>query len=83
MRFTLRDTGNNNMKPNPPIAPEWMDVKEVERVFGIKRSLQYHLMGEGLIKGISLRQKGTTRGKRLLNVKSIRDFLAKQETENK
>jgi hypothetical protein len=57
-------------------APEFLDTDGLRAVFGIKRSLAYDLLGLGLIRGVSLRRKGKTRGKRLFDAASVRAYLA-------
>jgi hypothetical protein len=58
--------------------PEFLDALGVRERFGIKRSLLYELLGDGLIRSVSLRRRGQSRGKRLFCVDSIRDFLREQ-----
>jgi hypothetical protein len=60
------------------VDPEFVDCKGLEAGWGIKRSLAYQLLGDGKIKGVSLRRRGMTRGKRLFSVNSIRAFLREQ-----
>jgi hypothetical protein len=62
--------------------PEFVDVAGLRRVFGIKRSLAYALLSEGLIRGVSLRRRGAVRGKRLFSVDSVRAFLNSQMKGN-
>jgi len=66
--------------PRPPqrIDPEFIDCKGLEAGWGIKRSLAYQLLSDGKIKGVSLRRRGRSRGKRLFSVDSVRQFLRKQ-----
>jgi hypothetical protein len=54
---------------------EFVDVDGLRAMFGIKRSLAYELLGTGDIRGVSLRRKGRTRGKRLFDVASVRSYL--------
>jgi hypothetical protein len=56
-------------------AVEFVDVDGLRSMFGIKRSLAYELLGAGLIRGVSLRREGRTRGKRLFSVSSVRAYL--------
>jgi hypothetical protein len=56
-------------------VPEFLDYKGVNRLFGIRRRLLWRLLAEGHIRGISIRQYGKTRGKRLFDCDSIRRFL--------
>ena len=57
------------------VNPEFVDCKGLEAGWGIKRSLAYQLLNDGKIKGVSLRRRGQSRGKRLFSVDSIRAFL--------
>jgi hypothetical protein len=58
--------------------PEFVDFRGLEAGWGIKRSLAYQLLNDGLIKGVSLRRRGAIRGKRLFSVDSVRAFLREQ-----
>jgi hypothetical protein len=55
--------------------PEFVDAKGLRALFGISRSYGYYLSDAGLVKTISLRRPGTTRGKQLWDCQSVRDFL--------
>jgi hypothetical protein len=55
-----------------------VDAPGLQGLFSIKRSLAYSLLGDGLIKGVSLRRHGRLRGKRLFDVASVRAYLASQ-----
>jgi hypothetical protein len=54
---------------------EWTDFHGILELFGIRRSLAYHLAKEGLIISRSLKHGGEKRGKRLFNVPSVRRYL--------
>jgi hypothetical protein len=54
---------------------EWTDYLGFQELFGIRRSLAYHLAQIGAIKSISLRESGEKRGKRLFHVLSARQYL--------
>jgi hypothetical protein len=60
-------------------AAEFVDAHSLRFMFGIGRSLAYQLLSEGAIRSISLRRKGNTRGKRLFEVATVREFLSKQD----
>lgn len=61
--------------------PEFLDAAGLQSRFGIKRSLAYTLLGDGSIRGVSLRRRGQVRGKRLFDVASVRTFLRSQMQE--
>ena len=61
------------------IQPEFLRVKGVERMFGIKRGKLYALMNEGKIKSKTLRSRGTVRGIRLIDIQSVREFIHSSE----
>jgi hypothetical protein len=60
------------------MEPEFVDLDGLRRGFGIKRSLAYQLLADGLIKGVSLRRRNRVRGKRLFQVDSVRAYLNSQ-----
>ena len=62
-----------------PVAQEFGDAKDVQRVFGIKESLCYFWWRTGRIKGKLLPGTGRSGGKRLFDFASIRRFIASQE----
>jgi len=63
---------------SPANDAEFVDAPGLQARFGIKRSLAYTLMGEGAIKGVSLRRHGQLKGKRLFEVASVRAYLRRQ-----
>jgi hypothetical protein len=60
------------------LTPEFLDVDGVRVYFGLKQSLLYRLLAENKIRGVSIRQRGKTRGRRLFDVESIRRYLNSQ-----
>ena len=52
----------------PANDPEFVDAAGLQARFGIKRGLGYALLSDGAIRGVSLRRRGHTRGKRLFAV---------------
>jgi hypothetical protein len=56
-------------------APEFVDHRGAKQLFGLSRSHLYKLADDGCIKTVSLRKPGTTKGRRLFVVDSIRRFL--------
>jgi hypothetical protein len=55
--------------------PEFLDAAGVYQQFCIRRSLLWRLLAERKIRAVSIRQRGSTRGKRLFEADSIRAFL--------
>jgi hypothetical protein len=52
-------------------------LRDLDRCFGIRRSTAYALLNAGRIKSRVVQTKNSTTGVRLIDVKSVRDFLAK------
>lgn len=57
------------------ILPRWLGVLAAVRYSSISRARLYTLMAEGQIRSASVRAKGTTRGHRVVDRKSIDAFL--------
>ena len=70
------ETTTTPVHAQPIQSAEFADCEGLQATFGIKRSLAYDLHSQGLIKGVSLRRRGQTRGKRLWDVASVRAYLA-------
>ncbi len=47
----------------------------MRELFDLSRTHLYRLSSEGRIKSVSLRERGKTRGRRLYDVQSIRDYI--------
>jgi hypothetical protein len=64
---------------SPVFDAEFLDSSGVFRQFNLRRTYLYQLLKLGLIKGVSIRPRGSQhRGKRLWNVQSIRAYLQQQ-----
>lgn len=61
-------------------APEWVDPAGLKAGWGIGRSQCYKLIREGKIRSITLRREGCLRGKRLIEILSVRELLASCES---
>jgi hypothetical protein len=57
------------------VDPEFIDLPGLEARFAIRRSNAYALISQGLIRSVVLRRKGCKKGRRLVNVQSVRQFL--------
>jgi hypothetical protein len=75
MRASLSAHAQNREGTNQ----EYGDVDAVRRTFNIRETQSYQLLNAGLIRGVLLRNKGSTRGRRLFSFESIRQYLASQE----
>jgi len=64
---------------SPRLEPEFLRVKGVELMFGIKRGKLCALINEGNIKSKTLRSRGTVRGIRLIDIQSVREFINSSE----
>lgn len=65
------------------ILPEFLEVPDVPRLFGIRRTTLYCLMKTGEIKSVLLRRPGHRSGKRLVSAVSCRDFLNREMEKQK
>jgi hypothetical protein len=66
------------VQPSPANDAEFCDSPGAFYRFGLKRSMLYELSARGLIKGVSLRKRGSIKGKRLWSCDSIRTYLLSQ-----
>jgi hypothetical protein len=63
------------------VDPEFVDLRGLEARFGIRRSSAYTLIAEGAIRSVVLRRRGAIKGRRLVEVASVREFLASQPSD--
>lgn len=54
---------------------EWLRVKEACQYSRLSKPKLYELIHRGLIKSVSLRERGQVRGARLISFDSLRAFL--------
>ena len=54
---------------------EYGRFDELQRRFGIRRSLAYELINAGKIKSVAVKKKGARSGIRLIDFGSVREFL--------
>lgn len=62
---------------------EWGDVADVKRLFGIRETFTYELMRTGRVKTALLPGRGNLRGKRLINLDSLRQLLEEAAAASK
>jgi hypothetical protein len=58
------------------VDPEFVDLRGFEARFGVGRSTCYNLIADGLIRSVVLRRRGQIKGRRLIDVSSVRKWLA-------
>jgi hypothetical protein len=54
---------------------EFCDGQQIRLLFGLSRTHAYALARKGVIRSVSLKKPGSTRGRRLFDCASIRAFL--------
>lgn len=60
---------------------EYGDIRDVERIFGLRETKTYELFNQGLIRAVLIRKDKTSpRGRRLFSFQSIREYLAGLES---
>ena len=68
--------------PQSGVNPEFGRIKDVERLFGIKRGTLYNLLNARKVSGLVLRVKGQKSGVRLIHLDSVRQFILSQMQES-
>jgi hypothetical protein len=58
--------------------PEFGRVRDVEKLFGVKRGILYRWIGEGKVKSVCIREPGNVQGVRLIHLASVRDYIHTQ-----
>ena len=84
MPKTLFDEPKHKAARRPRIASpqaEWAGVRTVEQLFGIKETALYELIRRRAVKSILMKKPGRARGKRLVSLASLRDYISKLEAE--
>lgn len=60
--------------------PEWIRIKQASAWCGMCRSVLYNLMADGKIRSVSMRERGATKGTRLISFPSLKAFLESKAT---
>ena len=60
------------------LDPEFAGHAKIRELFDLSRTHLHRLSTEGLIRSVSLRQRGRVRGRRLYDVQSVREYLQAQ-----
>lgn len=71
----VKTTGLIEAGDSAQLIPEFGRVRDVQKVFGLKRGAIYQLIRDGKLKSVSLRRPGARTGLRLIHLASVRAFL--------
>jgi hypothetical protein len=69
---------NANQITDTPVKPEWLRLPLATSIFGIGRSKLYEMIADGKIKSVSLRERGQTKGTRLISYDSLAEYIENQ-----
>lgn len=61
-------------------SPEWIRVRDAVSYSRLSKPKLYQLLNCGLIKSVSLRERGQIKGTRLISFDSLRSFLESRAT---
>ena len=78
-------TAPANASENPStetnaLPREWLRIKEACEFSRLSKPKLYDLINRGLIKSVSLKERGQIKGTRLVSFDSLRDFLRSRMT---
>lgn len=71
------DTSGGILNPN---NPEWIRVSEACVYARVSKPVVYQWMNRGLLKNVSLRERGQLKGARLISFDSLKNFLESRAT---
>jgi len=58
--------------------PEFGRVRDVQKLFGVKRGILYRWIKEQRVKSVCIRESGNIQGIRLIHLASVRDYINSQ-----
>ena len=73
---TLGNVKRRRTRPEQAPQAEWGDVRDAQRLFGLKESMAYKLVRDGLVETALICDPGKKRGKRLISFVSLRKLLS-------
>jgi hypothetical protein len=73
--YRLTPVSSDDLKIPGFDGPSFVDSAGAYKHFGLRKSLLWRLLQERKIRAVSIRQRGRTRGKRLFDASSIRQYL--------
>jgi excisionase family DNA binding protein len=75
------DTASSYLSASSEPTPvEWLRVKEACHYSRISKATLYALLNRGLIRSVSLRERGQIKGTRLISFDSLKHFLDSRAT---
>ena len=86
MASSLKPTSALSSKSENPstetnaLPREWLRIKEACEFSRVSKPKLYDLINRGLIKSVSLKERGQIKGTRLVSFDSLRDFLRSRMT---
>ena len=66
--------------PNTVSEPEWIRINDAVRVFGLSRPYLFDLISAKKIRSVHITRKGATKGIRLIDTASLRQYIGSFET---
>jgi hypothetical protein len=77
---TMTDMTTQPVSPchTTELKPEFGRIRDVERLYGLKRGTTYNLLASGHIRGCVLRVKGKQSGVRIIDLESVRSYIRGQ-----
>lgn len=79
-KTALTPTSENPSTETNALPREWLRIKEACEFSRVSKPKLYDLINRGLIKSVSLKERGQIKGTRLVSFDSLRDFLRSRMT---
>lgn len=79
-KTALASSSENSSTETNALPREWLRIKEACEFSRVSKPKLYDLINRGLIKSVSLRERGQIKGTRLVSFDSLRDFLRSRMT---
>jgi len=83
LRTTKRSGSHSFQTEKPELEPCYLRISQASYYFGVSRSRLFSLIAEGVIRSRLILQAGRIRGVRLIDVRSLRDYVESWDSEGK
>ena len=70
------------VRPSVVTEPEFIEIPTMKPMFAIGRTATFELIKSRKIRSVNLRREGKTKGRRLIEVASVREYLARLMAED-